>query len=77
MSDMEVVFVLKKGKKLKKAMKERGVTINKMADVLGISRYTLSGKIRGLHGFTLSELRFLRNYLQLTDEEIITIFFEN
>lgn len=69
--------MLKNGKGLKEAMKKRGCTINKMAGLLGISRYTLSGKVRGLHGFTLSELRFMRNYLQLTDEEIIDIFFRD
>lgn len=42
---------------LRGEMAKHGVTVEKLADCVGISRYTLSKKINGKVDFSLSEIR--------------------
>lgn len=54
-------------------MKKRGVTIEKMCEVLGISRSAFYRKCNGTSEFTQSEIQTIVDYLKL--ESPMGIFF--
>lgn len=57
-------------------MKSQGVKSYQLADALNMVRQTLSYKLNGYRGdFTLSEIIAIKQYLDMTDEEVIEIFF--
>ena len=61
--------------KLKGLMAERGVEVNKIAELLGVSRQSASGKINGKTPITLTDARVISEALQMTKEERDAIFF--
>lgn len=61
--------------KLKKVLKEHGVSQNELADLLGLTYQTISIKMNGHKDFTQSEIRGIKLIFGLTPEEIDDIFF--
>lgn len=59
----------------KSAMIRKGFTIKKLASAIGLSTTTLSYKINNKREFTSSEIRVLKDILNLTTEERDKIFF--
>lgn len=59
--------------KLKLAL--AGITITELADILGISRTSLSQKIAGKVSFRQNEIAILIGVLKLTLDEVNLIFF--
>jgi transcriptional regulator with XRE-family HTH domain len=62
--------------KLKGKLREKRLSYNKVAEILGVSTTTVSSKMNGETRFYLEEIRVLSDYLGLTDEEKIKIFFD-
>jgi len=58
--------------KAKMLLKEK--TQVEMAEVLGISLVSVSKKMNGVIKFSLEEVKKIKEYLNLTDEEINQIF---
>ena len=56
-------------------MKKKGVSKNDLAKRLGIDRATLYRKIKGDTEFKLNEIRNIKEYLQLPNDVIDSIFF--
>lgn len=56
-------------------MKKRGVTIEKMCEVVGISRSAFYRKCNGISEFTQSEIQRIVDFLEL--ESPVGIFFTN
>lgn len=54
-------------------MNKRGVTTNKMCDVLGISRSAFYRKCKGTSEFTLSEIKKIIDFLEI--DSPMEIFF--
>lgn len=63
--------------KLKEKMQEYGDTSEKLANVLGIHRSSLSAKMNGYRGaeFNQTEIKTMAKRYKMTDTEIATIFF--
>lgn len=61
--------------KLKGLMAERGVKVNQLAELLGVSRQSASGKISGKSPITLTDARVIASALSMTKEERDLIFF--
>ena len=62
--------------KLKGKIAESGLdTLDKLHEATKIGVSALSRKMRNQSEFTLSEIRALRSALNLTDQEVIEIFF--
>lgn len=53
----------------------QGKNLGDLAKELGISRQALSGKICGRQGFTSTQISTCIKYLNLTPDELMTIFF--
>lgn len=53
----------------------RGVSLSAIARVLGISRQAIAMKMSGKTKFRADELETIANYLRMSDEEIIRIFY--
>jgi hypothetical protein len=54
-----------------------GLKLGAIATEMGVSRPTLRNRLQGTKGdFTLSEIRSLSKILQLTDNDILQIFFK-
>lgn len=62
--------------KLKGKLREKRLSYNKVAEILGVSTTTVSSKMNRETRFYLEEIRVLSDYLGLTDEEKIKIFFD-
>lgn len=62
--------------KLKGKLKEKRLSYNKVAEILGVSTTTVNSKMNGETRFYLEEIRTLSDYLGLTDEEKVKIFFD-
>lgn len=62
---------------LKVAMLRKGVTAEQLADILGISRTSMSYKMTGYLGreFTQSEISTIRSALDLSPDDADIIFF--
>ena len=61
--------------KLKGLMAERGLKVNKLAELLGVSRQSASGKINGKKPISLTDARMIATALNMTKEERDQIFF--
>ena len=61
---------------LKSIIYKKGLTIKKVAEMLGITRISLSIKISGKTSFSIKDIKNLRKILGLTDKEIIKIFID-
>ena len=61
---------------LKSIIYKKGLTIKKVAEMLGITRISLSIKISGKTPFSIKDIKNLRKILGLTDKEIIQIFID-
>lgn len=61
--------------KLKGKLKEKRLSYQKVAEILGVSTTTVSSKMNGETRFYLEEIRTLSEYLELSDEEKVKIFF--
>lgn len=64
---------------LKVALLRKGMTAEQLADILGISRVSMSYKMNGYLGreFNQSEISAIRNALDLSPEDADAIFFED
>lgn len=62
---------------LNKMIEDRRINISAIAETMGISRQTLYHKLAGTRDFTTSEVNKLSDYLRLTNEEKLNIFFAN
>lgn len=60
---------------LKIALVRNGMSMQKLADEMNITSTTLSYKINGKRQFNQSEIKAIANILDLSLEEIGTIFF--
>lgn len=60
---------------LKAAIARKGYTIPTLAEAIGISKKTLYMKINGDTSFTQKEISAIATALNLTNDEIIMIFF--
>ncbi len=60
---------------LKAAIARKGFTIPTLAEAIGISKKTLYMKINGDTSFTQKEISAIATALNLTNDEIIMIFF--
>lgn len=63
--------------RLKGAIYRAGYTIETFSKEVGIHPLTFSRKMRGLRQFTVGEIRRIRDILNLTDEELLDIFFNS
>lgn len=61
---------------LKSIIYKKGLNIKKVAEMLGITRISLSIKISGKTPFSIKDIKNLRKILGLTDKEIIKIFID-
>lgn len=61
--------------KLKYHMAKKGYTIENLAKALDMNAATLSRKINGRSDFYRSEINEVKELLNLTDDEVIGIFF--
>ena len=64
-------------KELKILLFRRGVTIEVLADAIGLSATTLSYKINNKREFLVSEILKIQQYLGFTNEVRDSIFFSN
>ena len=58
--------------KSKLSLKEK--TQKDLAKVLGLSKVSVSKKVNGLSRFSLPEVKKIKDYLKLTDDEVVEIF---
>ena len=61
---------------LKEKIRESGLSQEAIAAVLKISRVTLNEKLNGRSDFKMSEVKELKNALNLTNEQVYAIFFD-
>lgn len=64
-------------KKIKSKLILLGKSVLWLANKLSISKASLYNKLNGKTRFTLDEVRIITDVLELTDEEVIYIFFDN
>ena len=58
--------------KLKLSLKEK--TQKDLAKALGLSKVSVSKKVNGLLRFSLPEVKKVKDYLDLTNDEVVEIF---
>lgn len=61
---------------LRAEIARKGLSIPKVAAIMGISKKTLYSRLDGAKEFKSSEISTLREVLALTDERMLEIFFE-
>lgn len=61
--------------KLKGKILEKGLSVTKVANLLGVNQATLHRKLNGNSEFTRSEIQILRLALELNSQEMEAIFF--
>ena len=61
--------------KLRGLMVERGLEVNKLAGILGISRQATSDKLNGKSKISLTDAQAISKALEMTNEERDLIFF--
>lgn len=61
---------------LKDLINEKGLKLEYVAGKLGITRESMSAKINGRRDFRLSEVQMLKQILNLSANDILTIFFK-
>ena len=59
---------------LRSALKRRGLKMQQLAGLIGISRCTLSMKVNGRFQFTVKEANEIKNLLGLSAAEFMEIF---
>ena len=69
------VIILTNGKLLKEIAKEKKITLQEIADAVGLTRQGLFKKIENRSEFKLSELEKISKLLGLTNEQKQAIFF--
>ncbi len=63
-------------KEFKKVLKQNNSSINKIADELSVNRSTIYRKLQNNgESFTIKEINLIVHKLNLTQEDIINIFF--
>lgn len=70
----EVIDIFNKNK-FKAVCVERNLTLEQVADILGINEVTLYRKMSGKSDFTRTEIQMFKMSLGLKSEEIDAIFF--
>lgn len=60
---------------LKYFLARQGVSVNELAEILQLTRGTMSKKINGRADFSLQEVRRIAKILSLTKEDVWSIFF--
>lgn len=66
-----------KRKLLKTIMAKRRITQKELAESCGISTSAFSKRLNGETEFTLEEIKILSRCLSLTDEAVMSIFFDS
>lgn len=61
--------------KLRGVMAEKNMTAEKLSNILGINPTTFYRKRDGISEFTRSEIQIIANVLELTMEDVESIFF--
>ena len=61
--------------KIKGKIVENGFTLETLANAIGMSRQTLSKKIKGRKEFTISEVEAICRELKISDDELVSYFF--
>lgn len=61
--------------KLKAKIIERGESINSVSEFIGINPATFWRKARGISSFTLGEILKIKEFLHLSNDDVIYIFF--
>lgn len=61
--------------KLKYFVGARGTTLTELAKAMGINSVTLARKMNGTSDFSRKEIQDIKEYLKLTDEQALDIFF--
>lgn len=59
----------------KAKLAEKGVTLREIAYAMGCNEATLYRKMQGQSDFTRNEIQLIKHTLELTTDEIETIFF--
>lgn len=62
-------------RELKAQMVRRGIEINQLCAIIGISRTAWFRKVSGASLFTQKEISDIRDALDLDDQQVLTIFF--
>lgn len=63
-------------KEFKKVLKQKNSSIDKIADELSVNRSTIYRKLQNNgESFTIREINLIANNLNLTQEDILNIFF--
>jgi DNA-binding Xre family transcriptional regulator len=62
---------------LKEVIQDRCVKVSVLADKIGISRQSLHMKLNGERSFDQGEIMALKTVLRLSDEEFMSIFFND
>lgn len=62
-------------KRLKAFMAFKGVSVKKLSELSEIPRTTLQKKLNGVREFRLSELRSISECLDMTPEDVYSVFF--
>lgn len=60
---------------LKAAMARKDISIPRLAELLGMSKKTIYSRFSGDTDFSLSEIRKIAKILDLSNEDILIIFF--
>lgn len=63
--------------KIRGRIAEKRMSISEFCDAAGFNRTTFDRKMSGRSEFTRSEIERISSVLNLTDEEMCTIFFED
>ena len=62
---------------LRDTIQDRGIQVSVLADKIGISRQSLHMKLNGERTFDQGEIMAIKVNLRLSDEEFMTIFFND
>lgn len=62
--------------RLRDFLRSRGSTQNEAAEILGISKTSLSGKAKGHVPFKQGEMKTLAEHYKMTDDELREVFFD-
>lgn len=61
--------------KLRAKIIERGYSVNEVSAAIGINPATFWRKCKGISSFTLDEIQKIKAFLNLSDVEVMYIFF--
>lgn len=62
--------------KFKYFVAERGMTLNELADKIGMNNSTLYRKMNGISDFRRNEILECAKILKITEDELLDIFFK-